>query len=278
MTDLHGVIDELDEATYHAHAALSSSGARRLLPPSCPARFRWERDNGGRPNRATFDEGHAAHREVLGVGAPLVIIEADDWRTKAAREQRDEAYAQGRTPILAATAEHVRGMAKALREHPLASDLLKQPGRPEVSLFWHDEQHGIDRRARLDWLPEVVDGRVIIADLKTTTHAEPRSIERWVTRFGYHQQAAWYIDAAHALGIAETVDFRLIFVEKEPPYLTTVAELDHEAILAGRALNDRALGVYAECVATDTWPGYTSGIATVSLPSWAVDDALEMSL
>lgn len=265
-----GLHDGIDEAVYHADKnSLSVSGAKKLLPPSCPAIFKWQRDN-GQPHKAAFDFGHAAHSAVLGVGAPLVVVEADNWLTKAAKEKRDAAYTEGHVPILTKEKAQVDGMAAALLLHPIASALLDPAhGKPEQSMYWHDEVYGVTRRGRLDWLPDTDGGRLIVADYKTAASAEPAAIKKAVASFGYHQQHAWYVDGLHALEVADDIAFVFIFQEKTAPYLVTVVELDAEAVRIGRALNDRALQVYAECTATDTWPGYTSDVELISLPGWA---------
>lgn len=268
-TALAKVVEDLDEAEYHAHAALSVSGAKKLLAPSCPARFKWERDNPPAP-KAVFDIGHAAHAAVLGVGADVVVVDAANWMTKAAKEARDQAYADGKTPLLAADAAAVEGMAAALRAHPKASALLDPDhGTPEVSLFWTDVASTVQRRARLDWLPATDGGRLTIVDYKTCASAEPGKVRKAVADFGYHMQHAWYVDGAHAVGLAEDVGFRFVFQEKTPPYLITVVELDAEAVRVGRARNDEALRVFAECTEWDTWPGYADDVQVLSLPPWA---------
>ena len=265
-----GVYDDLDEATYHAHPALSASGAKRLLPPSCPAIYKYERDH-GRPPKKEYDLGHAAHKLVLGRGAEIAVVDADSWRTKAAQEAQKTAHAEGRIPLLAHEHRQVQAMAERLRAHPVAKALFDpgRGGKPEQSLFWHDTRHGVDRRARLDWLPAATDGRMILPDYKTAKSAEPRAVAKAVADYAYHQQAAWYIDAAQALGLADDVAFVFVFQEKTPPYLVTVAELDAQALHVGRVLNDRALEVFAECSAHDTWPGYSDDVELISLPAWA---------
>lgn len=256
---------------YHADpvpgGSLSSSGARKLLPPSCPALFRYDLDHGEK-HRRTFDFGHAAHGLVLGSGPELVVVDAPDWRTKAARQQRDEAYENGAVPLLADEYVQVVEMAAALREHPIASVLLDPDGgRPEQSLFWVDGPTGVKRRARLDWLPEQGDGRMIVADYKTTKSAAPDDIERAISSYGYHQQAAWYLDGLVTLDLADvTAAFVFIFQEKEPPYLVTVAEPDLMALRIGDALNRRAIDIYAKCRADDAWPGYSDDVERVRLP------------
>src|SRR3954471_5458063 len=98
-----GVYPDIPELAYHAdcvsEGSLSCSGAKKLLPPSCPALFKWERENPPPPKRQ-FDFGHAAHKLVLGVGPELVGVDAPDWRTNAAKAQRDEARARGAVPLL----------------------------------------------------------------------------------------------------------------------------------------------------------------------------------
>ncbi len=260
---------------YHAQTALSSSGARKLLAPSCPALFKWERDH-GQPNKRVFDFGHAAHRMVLGDGPELVVVDADDWRTKAAREARDEAHAEGKVPLLADEFATVSQMAWEQRRHPAAFE--PKNGKPEQSLFAKDAATGVMLRARLDWLPDPTDGRLTLVDYKTTVSAEPAAFGRSVAKYGYYQQAAWYLDIVKTLGLADDPAFLFIGQEKTPPYLVTVFELDEEALRIGRRRNRQAIEVFAECAATDTWPSYSSEIEQISLPLWMVDEYEGMKL
>jgi len=261
--------DDMSEAEYFAHPALSCSGAKLLLPPNCPAIYKHARTH-KRPDKAVFDIGHMAHKQVLGVGAPLQLVEADDWRTKAAKEQRDAAYAVGSVPLLAKDWELVQGVSAAILAHPIASALFEPgTGWPELSLFWRDDLHGIDKRARVDWLRPAVDGRAIAVDLKTCVSAEPTAIGKAVANYGYSMQADFYTEGITSRGLAEDVAFLFVFVEKTPPHLITVCELDAEALRHGRVRNERASQVFAECSATDTWPAYSTDIELISLPRWA---------
>lgn len=277
-------IYDLPAHVYHADpvpgGSLSSSGARKLLRPSCPALFRHWLDFGQEP-QPEFDLGHAAHREVLGVGEPIHVIDAGDYRTKDARAQRDAAHADGRVPILAHEYERVRAMAAALREHPIAGAIFQpDQGRPEQSIIWTDPRTGVWRRAMLDWLPHPAEGRrLIITDYKTCASAEPDAISRSLHHYGYYQQAAWYLDAVGAAGLASRDDaaFVLVCQEKTPPYLVTVGQPDPEALAWGDRLNAKAIDTYATCRATGRWPGYAEDVISVSLPTWAVrahEDAL----
>lgn len=262
---------QISAETYHGDpvpaGSLSSTGARRLLPPSCPALFKYEQDNGGE-HRPEFDFGTAAHKEVLGVGDELVVIDAKDWRTKKAQDQRDEAYARGAVPLLTADYAHVQGMAATLRRNDIAMALLSQ-GKPEQAIFWQDTETGVWRRALIDWLPNLGSGRPIVVDYKTSASAERESIRKSVARYGYHQQSAWYLDACHSIGYPESTAFVFLFQEKTPPYLITPVQLDDTAMGIGRERNRRAIEVYRDCTETGIWPGHSNEIEAISLPAWA---------
>lgn len=265
------VVRDLPHEQYLQHPALSASGAKTIVRPGGPARFAYERLH-GRPPRAQFDVGHAAHLAVLGVGPELVVIDAPDWRTNAAKAARDLARAEGKVPVLVGTAQQVADMAAALRADPLAARVLaKGRGEPEVSLFWHDPEHDVDRRGRVDWLREPdANGRLILVDYKTTDSADPDALARSVVRFGYHMQASWYRDLVIGLGLASSVPFLFVFQETAAPYLVNVVELDAPTLQMGADRNQQALEVFARCTSSGEWPGYTAaGITHLSAPTWA---------
>lgn len=267
-------VHDIDAELYHLDpvegGSLSSSGARKLLPPHCPARFRWERDNPPE-HRSHWDISHAAHKLVLGTGPELVEVHAENWRTNAAKAARDEAYEAGAVPLLSADFVMVHDMADALRAHPVAS-VLFEPGRgaAEQSLFWIDQTTGVCCRARLDWLPRPLPGqRLIIPDYKTCHSADPETLGRSMHQFGYEQQDAWYQAGCAALGLADSsTAFVFVCQEKTPPYLVTIVELDHVARRIGQIKNRLALDIYARCRKADEWPAYADEVVPISLPPW----------
>jgi hypothetical protein len=159
-------------------------------------------------------------------------------------------------------------MVAALRSHPTAGALLWAEGDAERSLFWIDEATGVWCRARHDKAIRDRTGRLIIPDLKTCERADERSAQRSVANYGYHQQGALYTDAAIALGLDDDPGFVFVFVEKEPPHLVNVVQLDAEALEVGRRRNNAALRIYADCTASGVWPGYGNDITEISLPTY----------
>lgn len=260
----HGIYDMTAEDYHDQHDWLSVSGAKRLLKPSCPAKFK----AGVQVHKPHFDLGKAAHTRVLGDGEEVVVVDALDWRSKEAREARDAAYAEGKVPILVADNLVIDAMAASLEAHPVAP-LLFATGKAEQSIFWTDEQTGVQCRARLDWLPEKQNGRrIIIPDLKTAVSAEPGEFSRAAARFHYAMQDDQYREAVRAAGLDPDPAFVFVVIEKEPPYVVTVGQLDDDSQKLGADLNNKARRIYAACLATDTWPGYADGVASLSLPIW----------
>ena len=199
-----------------------------------------------------FDFGSAAHALVLGVGAELDVIEADSWRTKDAKAAQAAAREAGKTPILAGDYQRVQDMADALSSHTLAMRLLSE-GQPEVSAYALDEETGVMRRGRFDWL-----GPAVVTDYKTAASVEPREIAgRYgaVKKWGYDLQAAWYTDLARDLG-HPALAFSFIFQMKEPPYLVTVATLRDDDLDDARQRNRHALEIFRDCRESGRWPGY----------------------
>lgn len=269
--DLAPGVYTIPEADYLADpvpsGSLSCSGARRIL--DCPAKFRWERDHP--VHKDVFDFGKAAHGAVLGVDGGLDVIDAPDWRKKAAQEARDESRANGRTPILEHEAIQVAEMAAAVRQHPIAGALLDpaRGGQPEQTLIWPDQRAPVTLRCRIDWLPPVpATGRMIVTDYKTSVSAGPRQFARSVANYGYHQQHAFYIAGVSAVLGVDDPAFVFIVQEKDPPYLVTVCELDADAVRVGRERNRRAIDLYHECVTTGRWPSYSDEVELLSLPTW----------
>jgi hypothetical protein len=270
-----GVYPDMSAEQYHADPALSSSGARTITKKS-PAHFHYERMN-GRPPKPEFDIGHAAHKLALGAGSDIVIVEAKDWRTKEAQKARDAAHDAGKTPLLPKAYAEVEAMAAVLKVHPATQALFGgNGGRPEQSLFWVDRPTGIMRRARLDWFPVRTAQRMVIPDYKTAVSAHPDAFSRVVETYGYHQQAAWYLDAVQALGLAGA-DAAFVFVvqEKTPPYVVSVFQPTLITIEIGRRLNREAIETYRDCTESGRWPGYSDEVEPVSLPPWAENRELE---
>lgn len=267
------IVYDMDETTYHARPELSSTGVRRLL--DSPARFRWDMTH--RTESVAYDVGHATHSRILGVGSPVVDIPDEhltpsgNVSTKAAaKEWLAEQRAAGLVPIGAADRALIDGMAEAVLAHPAARALLERPGQPEVSAFATDPETGVALRARFDRLCEDV-----AIDVKTTAgSAGPLGFAREAARHGYPIQEAHYADVLEQI-TGKRLPMAFVVVEKRRPHLVAVHYFDVITRLAASELAAKARAIYAECTATDTWPGYSSEPYTTQVPGWWLDQADE---
>lgn len=248
-----GLVD-LTNADYQRHPALSSSGIKRLL--DAPAKFLWDRTHP--VYKDIYDFGSAWHKLALDDDSQeLVVVDADSWRTKAAREVRDQARADNNIPILEDDLATLRAMIGVLHGHKEAMRLLSQPGAIEQSAIWTDPETGVELRARFDKLPDVVAGQPFtVVDGKTAVSSEPYAWMRKAPDYGYPIQDAFYRKAVRDLGIHDRPQFAFVVQEKDAPYIVTVIRLDAHAQAIGDYLVRKAIRLYAECVERDEWPGY----------------------
>lgn len=274
MTNL---ILDMAELEYHAHPALSSTGARELL--KAPAKFyhaQWT----PRVHRTSFDTGTAAHAKVLGVGWPIVTIPeellSDDGgiRSAAAKAWVAEARENNQIPIKASVAAEVNAMAESVLAHPKARMVLEQEGAPEVSVFGTDPDTGVDTRCRVDFLG-MGEGRRVAVDLKTSAgEASAAEFARTVAKYGYHIQDGHYTDTL--LFAEHPVDaFVFIVVEKEPPYLTAVHVLEDDYRVIGQERAAHARRLFAHGIQSGEWPGYPDDIQIVRTPTHVIYDHID---
>lgn len=259
-----GVYEGISDEVYHSDRnSLSSSGARKLLEPGGPAKFVGE----VRKESEDFDIGHAAHTLLLGTGPGLVEVKFDNWNTKAAKEERAKARAEGKTPLLSKQLDAVQEMVAVAQSIPEVVALLSG-GRAEVSGYAMDPRTWVMMRARPDYLRETGERVVEMVDYKTGADTSPRGFEKSAANWCYHQQEAWYKAVWTELGYR--VDrFTFIAQEKVPPYLVSLHEFTADDIEIANVLNARALRLFVQCQDSDEWPGYGTSVNTMRLPYWA---------
>ncbi|UJL31710.1 PD-(D/E)XK nuclease-like domain-containing protein [Mycolicibacterium vanbaalenii] len=277
-------ITDVAEDIYHAdRGSLSVSGAKLLLPPSCPEKFKYRLDNPPKPKKI-FDEGHLAHKKVLGKGGEFMVLDPAVHGLKADGSPSDkptatamwkaheaEARAAGMTPIHIDIDRNASLMADRVLNDPDAGPLFKR-GHAERALYWTDPATRVRLRGRPDWLTLQRFGdseRLVCVDYKTSITANPAELERKFWQLHYYMQAAWYLDLLIALKISDNPVFLFVVQEKEPPHIVTVIEYDAPAIAKGRRANRRAIELYAQCRETDEWPAYARGVVSMSLPHYA---------
>lgn len=277
MTDTRSWTPDVPAAHYHQDnvgnltPSLSSSIAKILVTASPAHAFiAHPRLNPAyvKDDDPKFDLGTVVHQLFLEGVDRVEVIECNDWKTKAAQEQRDLARAAGGIPLLAKHYEAVGVMVASIQDqlevHPAVPPLF-QAGAPEQTLVW--EEDGVLCRCRPDWLH---DSRLHCDDLKTTAvvgGAKPDRFQRHLFAMGYDLQAAFYLRGIRAVyGVEAT--WRWCVVETCPPYGLSVVTPGEDVLAIGDAKVSRALELWRGCLEAGVWPSYPAEVAVVEAPSW----------
>lgn len=248
--------------------SISSTGIR-LIETRSPAHY-WCRSPYN-PQRVAaerkpeWDLGKAVHNLLLGEGsfwAHHVTSPYDDFRTKAAREWRDEMHAAGKVIVTEEMVFQIRGMAKAVAQSDTAPELFD--GFVEHSLFWKDWKTGVWLKSRPDVIPTSSN---MLVDLKTTDNASTDAVIKSITNYGYDIQAALAVDGMKQVLDREITNFWFVFVEKDPPFAISVVEIDRDWILNARQRTRRGLDMFQRCLTEGEWPAYGPP-RTVFMPDW----------
>lgn len=264
------IIPDMSAADYHAHPAVSKSILDKIAKSPLHAKAYIE-EGLPEPTPAMLF-GTAYHMAVLEPErfANTYVVFEGDRRTKQGKADYESLITAGASIISRSDLDAITAMSMAVRNHPDAGPLL-QGGLPEASIFWKDQDTGIECRCRPDYMRGSIPDcpADTLVDLKSCEDASPAAFARSVHNYRYHVQAAHYMHGA-CVG-------RFVFIaqEKKPPYAVAVYELDEDAIKQGLALRNRDLQTYASCREFNIWPGYPAGIQTLSLPKWAAAQEVE---
>ncbi len=242
-----------------------------------------------KPSSKAQGFGTAAHSLFL--GGPEIVVFTDiyektgevysDYKTKAAKEFRDSAQAEGKIPMLEKEWEGMERMHSAVSKQFDALGITLE-GDKEITGVWEEpnfysEKPGalpVLHRCRMD---NISEDRCLIDELKTIESSDPDTIKKQIHNFGYNTAGAAYIEAVETIlpELAGRVKFRMIFIESSPPYIVTPVMLTGENLLVGRARWALARQRWHECLESDNWPGYTTETLFIEPPTWALEELMK---
>lgn len=267
-------IYNLTAEQYHADpaptASLSSSIANILLDQS-PAHawlahprlnLQYQREENSR-----FDLGSAAHMMLLEKRVDKIVrVQADDWRTKAAKEERDNAQANGQYAVLERQYVDIVAMTTAAELYLATTELadLLTTGDTEQTVMW--QENDLWYRCRPDLMST---DRVICLDYKSTASAHPDFIARQIGRMGYDLQSQFYTRGIKAVtGVKPK--FVFLFQEITQPYACSLIGLSNSYEALGQSKVERAVATWHKCVTTNDWPGYSSKTLYLEPKAWDI--------
>lgn len=257
---------------YHADdlgtaPSLSASIAHTLITSS--PRHAWTQHPRLNPNfTATvddkFDVGTICHSLLLEGEAAVEIIDAPDWRTKWAQEERDQARAHGRIPLLGKHYDNVKDMVAAVTSQIERLELDPLPltdGAPEQTIVW--QEGDIACRARIDWLHTNGD----VCDIKTTSRLAVGWDRGPLFDHGCDIQAAFYTRGLQSLTGTKPA-WTWLVIETAPPYGLIPYRLSAPVLALGDAKVERALRIWRECLERGEWPLYPALVVDAELPAY----------
>lgn len=206
---------------YHSHDSISASGLKTIHKKSV-----YHLINQKFKETPAMALGTAVHQAILephDFHDIYHVIEKIDKRTKAGKEeyQKQIDLAQGKIIIEDDIHEIIKSILGDFRQNDLAQKYCKG----EIELSHYTQYEGIDVRVRPDVINHVSD---FISDVKTCQDNSPQAFKRDVYNWGYHLQAAFYMDMC---GIN---NFRFIACTTKYPYTVEVYTLDEKDIEFGR--------------------------------------------
>ena len=259
----------MDSTEYHALKARPDVVTYSKLKDfnTNPARFH---KGGPRKRTAALDWGSLFDHFQFTPELPLPLDTFAIVKTKGACAEKAH---PGKCLAYPREVEEAERDAAIARQHPI---FRSQPAPILQPKFVGMIAHGLTATAMFDFLPHRdSDWGEWIVDGKTTsqTYSSVEDYGRDVHKFGYHGQAAWYLDIYNAILGNRQGDVRTRFghllTPRGYPEESVLVELDPDAIEAGRAAISHWVERYAECLRTDVWPPAIRDGEVVSLPRWA---------
>ena len=189
------------------------------------------------------------------------------YRTKEAKEWRDEQLAVGKTIIT----------QQQFDEGIKASEMLMQTNVQSAEIFDGSLKQviigakvsGVQFKGLVDLAPI---GKDYLVDLKTTgMDFTLEGFSKAIAKFGYHVQAGLYLALWNSTHPEDTRQrFKIIWQSSQPPYEVCVTELHRDEIAAGLKTALRLLGKLKHAAQEDHWPMLAENETPIlNRPVWA---------
>lgn len=187
----------------------------------------------------------------------------------------------GKTLLSSDDLASVRAMSDAARKHPITQAIFHLPGgMAEHSIFVIEPETGAPIKIRPDYMvpPCAMFPHGLIVDGKSNDDSSPAAFARSAWNSEMYFQAALYSDAYQLHYRTEKPPvFAWLAQERDAPYATAYYSAPADFVEYGRRRYRPLLALFAECLRTGQWPGYTPTVQALDLPAWAaksIDEAV----
>lgn len=274
---------------YHKHPALSESGLKTLL--DCPAKYYYKYLSGEYEpqERPSFKIGKACHKYILEgeeafkseywhnpyteyTKSELLHILKDKYNVELPKTSlscdvldvllSNEGIEPKPIHLTKNELNQVIGTARAIKKNKKAYNAFHQKGESEISLFWIDEETGLLLKCRPDFLPK---DHLLVPDYKTCQSVNPNTFYGDFIKYGYHIEAAMYMQGILAVFGDEVETFFFVAQEKEPPFITQVYVPDNGIITFGHKAIRLGIQKYIECQEKGFWDTYSDDVIEMTI-------------
>jgi len=270
-----GIYEGVSFEIYRTIRAVNHSTLKHMA--TSPAHYLHEHDH---PERAESDAmrlGTAEHAMMFEPErfAASVVPAPINPKTGNAYGSETKAWAEyaaahpGKMILSDDELTRLRGMAAAVRSHPMAGAILAAPGTNEVTMVWVCPITGLRCKGRVDARRPDVGGLSVRVDLKTCESAGERAMAKALEQRGYDTAAAFYGIGAEALGI-ENETHVLVCVESEaricvpgaaePAHAVAVYRVGEATFGVGMTRVREWLHALKRCIDSNQWPAYSDEI------------------
>ncbi|AYJ85755.1 hypothetical protein D3Y57_06950 [Sphingomonas paeninsulae] len=225
-------------------------------------------------DKTAYDLGSVAHELLLGRGAGIVVIEADNWTKNDTKAQREAAIEANKQPCLRKVYDQAEAMVKAARiqlaDDPENRDAFVEGVAEQVAIAQLPTAQGkLWCRSMLDW--RMTDAPRIY-DYKTFAPGpDPDGFVKYLFREGRDVQDPFYsMILAEIEGCAwNDVEFRYVVQNPKPPYVLAVIELDEQARQFAKQRVEWAMERWAKDGRAGKWSSYRPRTHYVAAPAYA---------
>lgn len=222
-----------EKIDYHKRPEWSYSSMKKIIDSGIDYAVAGKLGMLPEPQSSFIDLGQLAHMILFGGEDTFAISEFPDFRTKLAREWRDEQLAAGKNIITQAQFDAASEIVKNIEMHPHTPTYLLGDGFTYEQEMFAKTDDGVDLRGKGDSINLTDKENIIITDLKTTAQFD--QFFKKASWNHYDLQAAVYtlISASFAGVDFEKVRYMFCVAETVAPYRVQYFHASPEFVEAG---------------------------------------------